>query len=902
MRKVYAHKFKFLLTLAICIVSFYWVQGQCLPRSGAYHGELLPNNGCGSFTSSGAYGPGEYFRTPLLNGGSYTFSTCGSGLDTQITGFQGSTTTTNIPGFYNDDFGPDCPSSTRASLTYVSSFTDYVRVNVNQYNCLPGGAQCITVKVRQNNNLNFTSSGTDMCQGGTRTLSATPAPVPSGNAGSGDLGTYAGTGVSGSTFTAPSPAGSSQNISVTYTFGYCTTSQTIEVFSNPSTSNAGSDQTVCTGTTTLSATSPSTGTGTWSVASGPGSVTTPGSASSTVTGLSATTPTTLTWTVTNGPCTASTDNVVITRDADPTTANAGPNQTICGSSTTLAGNAPAVGSGQWTLVGGSGAITTPSSNASGVTGLGTGTNTFRWTISNGTCVNSTDDVVITVDAAPTAANAGAAQDVCGTTATLSGNAASVGTGSWSVVAGSGSVATPGDPNSGVTGLSVGANTFVWSITNGTCPASQDSVTVTRFDPPTAANAGSDFSICGSSATLNANMPSSGTGTWTLIGGSGTFFSANDPATSVTGLGVGPNTFRWTVTSGPCTPTTDDVVVTASAVPSAPSVSGSTMLCSGSTTTLTAVSGPGLSYEWFDAATAGNSVGSGGVFTTAALTTTTSYWVEAQDTLTGCSSNRTQVDVTVNALPADPVSNGDTTVCPDSGIPALSVTVGAGETADWYDAASLGSLLAMGTTSYTPIAGGTYYAEARDTASSCGSSGRTAVTLTVRPDMAATFSFDDTGCPDIVFTDGTTGSPTSWAWNFGDQNTSTSQSPTHTYASNGNYSVQLITTDDCGSDTTLQSIAITCIVGIQEPDVLGTAFTVYPNPNNGTFTVGFDDIRADEISLQVVDLQGRIVLTRELSGVVGGFQTDINLNGHSNGIYFVKVYADGKTATKKVIVQ
>ena len=61
-------------------------------------------------------------------------------------------------------------------------------------------------------------------------------------------------------------------------------------------------------------------------------------------------------------------------------ANAGPDQTICATSTTLAGNTPTVGTGIWSLVSGSGTITTPSSPSSGVTGLGVGANTFRWTI------------------------------------------------------------------------------------------------------------------------------------------------------------------------------------------------------------------------------------------------------------------------------------------------------------------------------------------------------------------------------------------------------------------------------------------------------------------------------------------------------------------------------------------
>ncbi|AKB32998.1 cell surface protein [Methanosarcina siciliae HI350] len=43
---------------------------------------------------------------------------------------------------------------------------------------------------------------------------------------------------------------------------------------------------------------------------------------------------------------------------------------------------------------------------------------------------------------------------------------------------------------------------------------------------------------------------------------------------------------------------------------------------------------------------------------------------------------------------------------------------------------------------------------------------------------------------VNFTDESTGSPTSWSWDFGDGDTSTEQSPSHTYSKAGNYTVNL----------------------------------------------------------------------------------------------------------------
>lgn len=54
---------------------------------------------------------------------------------------------------------------------------------------------------------------------------------------------------------------------------------------------------------------------------------------------------------------------------------------------------------------------------------------------------------------------------------------------------------------------------------------------------------------------------------------------------------------------------------------------------------------------------------------------------------------------------------------------------------------------------------------------------------------------------VQFNDTSTGGPTSWAWVFGDGNTSTIQNPTNLYGAEGNYTVNLTVTNVDGSNTT-----------------------------------------------------------------------------------------------------
>ncbi|ALM06546.1 hypothetical protein SB49_01020 [Sediminicola sp. YIK13] len=77
----------------------------------------------------------------------------------------------------------------------------------------------------------------------------------------------------------------------------------------------------------------------------------------------------------------------------------------------------------------------------------------------------------------------------------------------------------------------------------------------------------------------------------------------------------------------------------------------------------------------------------------------------------------------------PTSGGNRAYCVGDPVPSISASVGLGETVDWYNAPSGGTLLLMGNTTYTPAGPGTYYAEARNTTTNCLSGARTAITVT-----------------------------------------------------------------------------------------------------------------------------------------------------------------------------
>ena len=67
-------------------------------------------------------------------------------------------------------------------------------------------------------------------------------------------------------------------------------------------------------------------------------------------------------------------------------------------------------------------------------------------------------------------------------------------------------------------------------------------------------------------------------------------------------------------------------------------------------------------------------------------------------------------------------------------------------------------------------------------------------------------------------------------------------------------------------------------------------TIYPNPVKDRLTVNAENLQ----SIEVYNLVGQLVMTSVLPA--------IDMNDLNQGIYFVRVMADGKTVTRRVVKQ
>jgi len=100
---------------------------------------------------------------------------------------------------------------------------------------------------------------------------------------------------------------------------------------------------------------------------------------------------------------------------------------------------------------------------------------------------------------------------------------------------------------------------------------------------------------------------------------------------------------------------------------------------------------------------------------------------------------------------------------------------------------------------------------------------------------AGFNFTDNGNGNFNFTSTATGNITNYYWNFGDGNTSTQVSPSHTYTTNGTFPVQQIVFDTVNmcSDMFIHTITVT---GVNNPTSCNAAFMMFPDSLNNVIVL------------------------------------------------------------------
>lgn len=388
------------------------------------------------------------------------------------------------------------------------------------------------------------------------------------------------------------------------------------------------------------------------------------------------------------------------------------------------------------------------------------------------------------------------------------------------------------------------------------------------------NLGPDTTLCEGQYVLSVGDSSLvNSVTWVVTTTAGT--TTSTAPTYVVSATSGAETFNISasVITG-CGNNSDNAIYTL--VPAA-NLADSTHICAGQTISLSSGGGPTATNSWFP----GNQ-------TTNTIDISSPGYYAVTKMEEGCESSSSTI-----VTQSEGIQVLDIEPC-NAELPAsISVAIAGGTGYSW----SGGNSPNAATNSFG--ATGDYAVTATDVFG-CTSSDSFSVTVIDVPSAAITQTHAGTYYYFSSATSSNVGSNATYLWQFGDGGTSTLANPEHNY-NWGNpgtppvYTVSLSITNDCGTNSTTKSYTID-VLGVESTEN-SIGYSVYPNPTSGIWNVSFAQ-SVESVSIEVIDIAGRIVLTSE-----NAHSTLIQVDGSNlpNGNYILKVTSNNETAYSRIAV-
>jgi hypothetical protein len=302
------------------------------------------------------------------------------------------------------------------------------------------------------------------------------------------------------------------------------------------------------------------------------------------------------------------------------------------------------------------------------------------------------------------------------------------------------------------------------------------------------------------------------------------------------------------------------------------------LCADDNATLVPGGGANASYTWFptNETTANITIDAGGI-----------YSVTKEEE--GCVSQST-----IMVTQSDGVELLDAEACAENLPYAVDATIVGGVSYAWSDGSSNASL-DLNTT-------GVYYVTTTDD-QGCVSSDSLMFEAIDVPDA----DIDETHTGNFFFFSSmgsaNVGSNASYVWDFGDGSApSTVANPQHQFpwanpSAPVAYTVTLIIENACGTDQKQMTVTPN-ILGVNEIND-AVSYKVYPNPSNGVVNIEFNGTVADQASLRVLDITGRVVSTSNAN--TNDIHT-MDMSGVASGTYILEVSVDGATSQSRISIQ
>ncbi len=114
---------------------------------------------------------------------------------------------------------------------------------------------------------------------------------------------------------------------------------------------------------------------------------------------------------------------------------------------------------------------------------------------------------------------------------------------------------------------------------------------------------------------------------------------------------------------------------------------------------------------------------------------------------------------------------------------------------------------------------------------------------------------------------------------------------------GEYTLTVTDENGCEVITETQEV----MVGLDEY-LNNVALSIYPNPNNGVFTLNIEGLNGEAVNFDVVDAIGKTVLSEQFNAVNASFQHQMDMSNLADGMYYLNIQLNGAVKSIKMVKQ
>lgn len=119
---------------------------------------------------------------------------------------------------------------------------------------------------------------------------------------------------------------------------------------------------------------------------------------------------------------------------------------------------------------------------------------------------------------------------------------------------------------------------------------------------------------------------------------------------------------------------------------------------------------------------------------------------------------------------------------------------------------------------------------------------------------------------------------------------------------GNATVSLTASNACGNGTRTFAATPSCRVAGSTIEEVAPVLQVYPNPASDKLSIAYVAEQAGDMSYQMIDVTGKVVINKALSVTEGANTHTIDISGFAKGIYMLHVTTSNKSENIRVVVQ